>query len=137
MIAWFANLRIGTKSALAPALAILGLIGVAAGSVLVLQRLTLDFRSLNETSFVRFSEATKLDRAILRVNAELYAISSLAGNSNEATVIAARIAAVLKRADDLIRDANAVAGLAGESGDGAAIVATLKAYAKSPAKCST
>jgi hypothetical protein len=130
MIAWFANLRIGTKSALAPALAILGLIGVAAGSVLVLQRLTFDFRSLNETSFVRIAEATKLDRAILRVNAELYAISSLAANSNEAAVIAARIAAVLKRTDEITQNANAVARLAGEAGDGAAIVATLAAYAK-------
>jgi phosphoenolpyruvate-protein kinase (PTS system EI component) len=109
---------------------ILGLVGVAAGSVLVLQRLTFDFRSLNETSFVRVAEATKLDRAILRVNAELYAISSLAANSNEAAAIAARIAAVLKRTDEITQNANAVARLAGEAGDGAAIVATLAAYAK-------
>ena len=54
MFAWFANLRIGAKSALAPSLAIVGLIGVAAGSILVFHRLTQDFRSLNETSFVHF-----------------------------------------------------------------------------------
>ncbi len=88
MFAWFANLRIGAKSALAPSLAIVGLIGVAAGSILVFHRLTQDFRSLNETSFVRFVQATELDRAVLRINAELYAIGSLAANANEAAQVA-------------------------------------------------
>src|ERR1700722_5441695 len=121
MTAWFANLRIGAKSALAPALAILGLIGVAAGSVAVFERLTQDFRSLNETSFVRFADATELDRAVLRVNAELYAIGSLASNSSEKTQVEARVAALLQRIDTLLRSTSATTGL--ESGADKAIVA--------------
>ena len=35
MTAWLANLGIEAKSALAPALAIIGLIGVAAGSIVI------------------------------------------------------------------------------------------------------
>ena len=131
MAAWFANLRIGAKSALAPALAILGLICVAAGAVLVFARLTQDFRSLNETSFVRFAEATNLERSALRVNAELYAIISLAANANETARVATLTAAVLQHIDALTRGATAVAADAGTAGDGKAIVATLAAYAKS------
>jgi methyl-accepting chemotaxis protein len=127
MFAWFANLRIGAKSALAPSLAIVGLIGVAAGSILVFHRLTQDFRSLNETSFVHFVQATELDRAVLRINAELYAIGSLAANANDAAQVAGRAAAVLQRADALSQSAGAVAG---SSDDGKAIVATLAAYVK-------
>jgi methyl-accepting chemotaxis protein len=128
MGAWFANLRIGAKSALAPAFGIIGLIVVAAGAVVVLERLTEDFRSLNDTSFGRFAEAAQLDRAVLRVNAELYAIGSLAANANDAKLLATRIAAVRQRMDDLTRDATAVTRLADGAGDGKAIVATLAAY---------
>jgi len=131
MGAWFANLRIGAKSMLAPAFGIIGLIVLAAGSVLVLGRLTQDFRSLNEVSFVRFADAAKLDRAVLRANAELYAISSLAANANDAKQLAARVAAVERRMDDLTRDASSVAGLASSASDGKAIVATLAAYRQS------
>ena len=128
---WFANLRIGAKSALAPAFGIIGLIVIAAGAVLVLARLTEDFRSLNDTSFVRFAEAAKLDRAALRVNAELYAIGSLAANADDTKLLTARIAAVQQHMGDLTRDAAAVTGLAGGAGDGKAIVAALAAYRKS------
>jgi methyl-accepting chemotaxis protein len=128
MMGWLADLRIGAKSALAPALAILGLIIVAAGSVLVFQLLTQDFRSLNETSFVRFAKATELDRAVLQAHAELYAISSLAANANDAAQVAARSAAVLQRLDEFIRTAGLVAG---DTDDVKAIVTTLAAYAKS------
>jgi methyl-accepting chemotaxis protein len=128
---WFANLRIGAKSALAPALGIIGLIVVATGSVMVLERLTQDFRSLNETAFVRFAEVATLDREVLRVNAELYAISSLAANANDVKLLTARSAAVEQRMDDLIRDATAVSGAAGGDGGGKAIVATLTAYRQS------
>ena len=131
MTAWFADLRIEAKSALAPALAILGLLSVAAGSMLVFERLTRDFRSLNETSFVRYTEATRLDRAVLEINAELYAISSLAANSTETAQVATRVAAVLKQTDALVVTANAVAGLADNAPDRQAIVATIAAYAKS------
>jgi methyl-accepting chemotaxis protein len=126
MIAWFANLRIGARSAMAPALAVLGMIGVAAASVIVFEQLTQDFRSLNEVSFDGFAKATKFERSILQVNAELYAIGSLAANSSEAAQVAARIATVLKRFDAL--DATSVAGLAGDS---KTILATLATYAKS------
>ncbi len=129
--AWFGNLRIGAKSALAPAFGIIGLIAIAAGSILVLEQLTQDFRSLNETSFVRFAEAAKLDREVLRVNAELYAIGSLAANANDPKLLGTRIAAVQQRMDDLIREAAEVTGAAGGAGDGKAIVATLIAYRQS------
>ena len=128
MVGWFADLRIGAKSALAPALAIVGLIAVAAGSVLVLQVLTRDFRSLNETSFVRFARATELDRAVLQVHAEIYAISSLAANANDAALVAKRAAAVVQRFDELSRMADQVAG---GSDEGKATVTVLAAYAKS------
>ncbi|MGD0432521.1 MAG: methyl-accepting chemotaxis protein [Acetobacteraceae bacterium] len=131
MIAWFANLRIEAKSALAPALAIIGLIGVAAGSTLVFARLTQDFRSLNETSFVRYMEATQLNRTALQVNAELYAISSLAANSTDSAQVAARTMSVLKRIDELTATANSVAEFAGDARDRQSIVAALAAYAKS------
>ncbi len=136
MAGWFANRTISTKSALAPALAILGLIGIAGGSVVVFQRLTQDFRSLNETSFARYAEATTLEATVLRVNAELYSISSLAANADEAAQVATRAAAVLQRVDALSRGVNPVtlrAGTAGSSvgADGQAIAATLTAYAKS------
>ena len=125
---WFANLRIGAKSALAPALGIIGLIAVAAGSILVLERLNQDFRSLNETSFVRFAEATKFERAALRVNAELYAISSIASNANDAKLLAERIAAVRQRLDDLARETAAVTEQAHGAADGKAIIATMTTY---------
>ena len=128
MIAWFANLSIGARSALAPALAVLGMIGVAAASVMVFERLTQDFRSLNEVSFDGFAKATKFERSILQVNAELYAVSSLAANSSEAAQLATRTATVLKRFDALSKDATSVADLAGDS---KMLLATLAAYAKS------
>ena len=131
MIAWFANLGIQARSALAPAFAIVGLIGVAVASMLVFHRLTQDFRSLNETSFVRFTEATRLESSVLRVNAELYAISSLAANSTEAARVAARVAAVLKQIDAGVQAANGVAALADNDRDRQAIVAAFGAYAKS------
>jgi methyl-accepting chemotaxis protein len=128
MIAWFANLSIGARSALAPALAVLGMIGVAAASVMVFERLTQDFRSLNEVSFDGFAKATKFERSILQVNAELYAVSSVAANSSEAAQLATRTATVLKRFDALSKDATSVADLAGDS---KMLLATLAAYAKS------
>jgi methyl-accepting chemotaxis protein len=126
--AWLADLRIGAKSALAPALGIIGLIAVAAGSVLVLGRLTQDFRSLNETSFVRFAEASRLDRAVLQANADLYALSSLAANANDAAGFAAHVKAMQQRMEALGREAAAVSGLAGDTADSKAIVAALGAY---------
>jgi methyl-accepting chemotaxis protein len=131
MTAWFANLRIEARSALAPALAIIALIGIAAGSILVFQRLTQDFRSLNETTFARFTEATRLERLVLRVNAELYAISSLAANSNETARIAARVADVTKRLDALVHDAVPVAALADRDPDRLAIATAVAAFSKS------
>jgi hypothetical protein len=117
MIAWFENLQIAAKSALATMLAIVGLIGVAAGSILVFERLTQDFRSLNETAFVRVTQATQLDRAVLQVNAELYAISSLAANSNEAELVSKRIVAVLQDIDEVGHRANTISGPADGAGD--------------------
>ncbi len=131
MTALFANLRIRAKSAFAPTVAILGLIGVATGAVLVLHRLTQDFRSLNEDSVVHYTEATKLDREVLRLNAELYAITSLAVNSTGDTRVAARADALRNRIDELVLAGNPVASLASDARDRDAIVATLAAYAKS------
>jgi methyl-accepting chemotaxis protein len=131
MTAWLANLRIEAKSALAPALAIIGLIGVAAGSFVIFERLTQDFRSLNDNSFVGFAEATQLDRAVLEVNAELYVISSLAANSTETVQVAARAAAVLKRIDELVQAARPVAEFADNAVDRQAILATITAYGTS------
>ena len=104
---------------------------------MVLARLTQDFRSLNETSFVRFAEAAKLDRAVLRVNAELYAIGSLAANANDAKLLAARIAAVQQRMDDLTRDAAAVTGLAGRPVTARRSSRRWPPIGRAPAKCST
>jgi hypothetical protein len=131
MTAWFANLRIEAKSALAPSLAIIGLIAVALCSMLVFERLTQDFRSLNETSFVRFVEAARFEREVLQVNAELYAISSLAANSTDTGQVAAQTAAVLKRVEELRHTANQMSQLAGGGTDRQAIATSFAAYAKS------
>jgi methyl-accepting chemotaxis protein len=131
MTAWLANLRIEAKCALAPALAIIGLVGVAAGSVVIFERLSQDFRSLNDNSFVGFARATQLDRAVLEANAELYVISSLAANSTETMQVAARTVAVLKRIDGLIQTARPVAEFAGNANDRQAILATITAYGTS------
>ena len=131
MTGWFANLTIRTKSALAPTLAILGLIAIAGGSVVVFQRLTQDFRSLNETSFARYADATTLEATVLRINAELYSISSFAANADDPALLAARIAAVEQRIDALTHDANTATRRAGDTPNAKAITATLTAYAKS------
>jgi len=131
MTAWFANLRIEAKSALAPSLAIIGLIAVALCSMLVFERLTQDFRSPNETSFVRFVEAARFEREVLQVNAELYAISSLAANSTDTGQVAAQTAAVLKRVEELRHTANQMSQLAGGGTDRQAIATSFAAYAKS------
>jgi methyl-accepting chemotaxis protein len=131
MTAWFANLRIEPKSALAPALAIIGLICIALASILVFGRLTRDFRSLNETSFVHFTDATRFERSVLEVNAELYAISSLAANSTDSEQVSRRTAAAMKRIDALGRTGKLVSELAGGASDREAIDTTLAAYARS------
>ena len=125
---WFADLRIGAKSALAPAFGIAGLIAVASGSIVVLGLLTADFRTLNEASFVRYAEAMNLDRAVLRMNAELYEVGSFAANANDPAGLATRVAAAKRNVDTLGRNAETVAGFSGNARE---ILATLAAYQSS------
>jgi methyl-accepting chemotaxis protein len=124
-IAWFANLRIGVKSAIAPALAILGLMLVATGAVFVLGRLNADLRALGEVSFVRFVDASELERAVLKINAQLYATSSLAANASDPAQLQARIGQLQQQLDGL---ATRAATIAGRTDGGSVVLAALQAY---------
>jgi methyl-accepting chemotaxis protein len=75
---WFANLRIAVKLTVAPAVAILGIIGLAAGAYAVFETLRADFVYLNDTAFARFSDASRLQADANRVHGQLYWITSLA-----------------------------------------------------------
>jgi methyl-accepting chemotaxis protein len=78
MIRWFAHLRIALKVTVAPALAILGLIGLAAGAYAVFDSLRADFVYLNDIAFARFSDAVKLQGELNQAHGQLYLITSLA-----------------------------------------------------------
>ena len=78
MTGWFDHLRIAAKVAMAPALAILGLVALAAGSYAVFEDLRRDFIYLNDTAFARFSDAARLQAGVSQAQAQLYRIISLA-----------------------------------------------------------
>ena len=82
MIRWFAHLRIAVKVTVAPALAILGLIGLTAGAHAVFDSLRADFVYLNDIAFARFSDAVKLQGELNQAHGQLYLITSLA-NAND------------------------------------------------------
>src|SRR6266568_3545057 len=104
---WFDNLRIAVKLAVAPALAIFGLIGLAAGAYAVFETLRSDFVYLNDTAFARFSDAVVLRGDVSQVHAQLYHITSLA-NANDLQQATAHAGLEMKALADIVGRAKAL-----------------------------
>ena len=83
MLPRFRHLRIAGEVAIAPALALIGLLLLSAGAWLQFGMLQHDFRYLNDVAFGRFSKAAGLQADVRLAQAQLYQVTSLA-NANDA-----------------------------------------------------
>ena len=80
---WFGDLRIAGKVAVAPVLAIAGLLLLSVGAWHQFTTLRSDFRYMNDVAFDRFGKAVRLQAEVRLAHAQLYRITSLA-NANDA-----------------------------------------------------
>ncbi|MFL5281933.1 MAG: methyl-accepting chemotaxis protein [Rhodopila sp.] len=124
---WFNNLRIAVKLTMAPAAAIVGLIGLAAGAYAVFNNLREDFVYLNDTAFARFSDAAGLLADVNRVHGQLYWITSLA-SAGDMRQVTAHAQPVVKALADAVGRTKVLQGLA--TSDMAGTTAEVEAYAK-------
>src|SRR4051812_38068906 len=124
---WFNNLRIAVKLTMAPAAAIVGLIGLAAGAYAVFNNLREDFVYLNDTAFARFSDAAGLLADVNRVHGQLYWITSLA-SAGDMRQVTAHAQPVVKALADVVGRTKVLQGLA--TSDMAGTTAEVEAYAK-------
>jgi methyl-accepting chemotaxis protein len=95
---------IGQKLMVVPVVTILGLLSLAVSAVIVFHSLRDDFRQLNDDAFLRFSTAERLANEFSLTHAGLYAVISLAGNTNDPKLVAARADSALERAHQLVRE---------------------------------
>jgi methyl-accepting chemotaxis protein len=100
----FRDLPIGLKLLVAPVVAILGLLVLAASGVIVFDALRNDFRQLNDDAFLRYSTAERLANEFSLAHAGMYAVISLAGNANDPKLIEARADSTTERTHRLVRD---------------------------------
>jgi len=122
---WFENLRIVVKVTIAPAMAILGLVVLSAGTYTVFAELRRDFEYLNDTAFARFSEAARLQTAAAEAHALVYRITSLA-NANDMQQAAAQTGAAKRALADIVTRAKAIEAATGD----ARTVKAAASYAK-------
>ncbi len=125
MTGWFDHLRIAAKVAVAPALAILGLVALAAGSYAVFEELRQDFIYLNDTAYARFSDAVRLQAGVSQAQVQLYRIISLA-NADDMQQAVAQLGTADRLLAEIVERAKARQRA---SGDGQTVV-VVEAYAK-------
>jgi methyl-accepting chemotaxis protein len=123
---WFDTLKIAMKVAVAPALAIFGLIALSVGTYSVLGTLRSDFVYLNDTSFARFSDAVRLQTAAAEAHAWAYRITSLA-NANDVQQASAQMASAKRALADVIDRAKAQQSVTGDARTAEAAVSYAKA----------
>jgi methyl-accepting chemotaxis protein len=111
---WFNNLKIVVKVAVAPALAILGLIALSVGTYAVLGNLRSDFVYLNDTSFARFSDAVRLQAMAAEAHALAYRITSLA-NANDVQQASAQVGSAKCALADIVDRAKAQQSATGDA----------------------
>ena len=126
MTGWFDHLRIAAKVAMAPALAILGLVALAAGSYAVFEDLRRDFIYLNDTAFARFSDAVLLQASVSKAQAQLYRIISLA-NADDLQQAKVQLGAAEHLLAESVDRAKARQQASGDGQTAAAVAAYAKA----------
>ncbi len=122
---WFEHLRIVVKVTIAPALAILGLVALSAGTYAVFAELRQDLEYLNDIAFSRFSDAVRLQTTAAEAHALVYRIVSLA-NANDMQQATAQTAAAKHALADIVARAKAMQSVMGD----ARATAAAEAYAK-------
>jgi len=123
---WFSNLRIAGKVAIAPTLAIIGLVLLSAGAWSQFGTLRRDVRYLNDVAFGNFSKAAKLQAEVRLVHAQLYRVTSLA-NANDANGATAQSKLVEQGLTRILADAGALDAATGDRQALAAVAAYRKA----------
>lgn len=99
------NWRIASKLMVSPAVAVLGLAGLALAAILVFHQLRDDFRRLNDDAFRRYATAQRLEVALSHAHARLYAAISLAANTKDPTLVASTIGKTEADIADAVRQA--------------------------------
>src|SRR4051812_42509390 len=126
---WLSNVRMATKLAISPAIALLTLVIIVASVCLILLSLQRDADFLNGTAFARVERVNRVETAIGHANGALYAAIAIASNSKDEKLRAQRTAEVQSAFEEI---SAAVAALQQVSEPGAldALTAGLSKWRK-------